>query len=358
MAIDITPILSEVNSLCEADKLVYNELIFEEYIRDETFSNHHTVMTEVRNGRLIPLMSALPDYGYMKVRQGNCQMNDCSIDTTSSVKKWNPIDYNCRLEICKDDLTCDFKKFWDMNCKDYDNMNDAYIDFIVAKVRENVNASQWRIAYFDDSENDDPLYAGIDGLFKQYLEIAPVGSDQRFEIPENAEATIPDQMNLAPDRAYQLFKDMYTWASMYNTQLLSRPDVHFDVTPELAHNYLAWLMENKEVACCYNGTGNDGVTRSAYSIDSLNYLGIPIRIRHEWSAIIRWQQAQDDAENYDNPHRALLTYKTNKPVGTCDDRSFSNFDMWYERKDKQIIIDVETSFDAKVLVDRDFAIAI
>lgn len=358
MAINIDPILSGVNDLCSAEKVDINEAIFEAYIQDESFTAHHAVLTEIRNGRLIPIINARPDYGYMKVAQGSCQVNVCDISSTSSVKKWAPVDYNCRLEICKEDLDCDFRSFWNMKCKDFDNMQDAFIQFIVGKVKENLNASQWRIAYFDDSANTNPDYAGIDGLFKQYLAIAPVGSDQHFVIPENAEATIPDQMALDPARGYNIFKAMHTWAAQNNAALLSKPDVHFDTTPEIAFNYLQWLMDNKEINCCYNGTGNDGVTKSGYSIDSLNYLGVPIRIRHEWSNIIKWDQEQSGAANYDSPHRVLLTTKGNKPIGTCDSESFSDFDMWYERKDKLILIDVATSFDAKVVVDKDFAIAI
>lgn len=356
MAVNIDPILSEINDLCSADKANINEAIFEAYVQDESFTAHHTVLTEIRNGRLIPIINARPDYGYMKVAQGNCQMNVCDVTATSSAKKWSPVDYNCRLEICKEDLECDFRAFWNMKCKDFDNMNDAFIQFIVGKVKENLNASQWRIGYFDDSADTNPDYAGIDGLFKQYLAIAPTGSDQRFEIPENAEATIADQMSLDPDRAYNLFKAMYAWAALNNAQLLSKADIHFDVTPELAHNYLAWLMDNKEVNCCFSTT--DGVTSSRYALDSLNYLGVPIRIRQEWSNIIKWDQEQSGSANYDNPHRILLTTKGNKPIGTCDSESFSKFDMWYDRRDKIILIDTETSFDAKVVVDKDFAIAI
>lgn len=358
MAVDIDGILSEVNDLCSADKANINNVIFEQYIRDEVFATHHTVLTEVRNGRLIPIMNARPDYGFMKVRPGNCQMNVCEITSASSAKKWSPVDYNCRLVICKDDFDCDFKAFWEMKCKDYDNMEDAFIQFLVEKTRENVNASQWRIAYFDDSTNEDDEYAGIDGLFKQYLAIGalPGHTDQLFDIPENAEATIADQMDLDPARAYNLLKAMYTWAALNNPTLLTAPDAHFDITPELAFNYLTWLMDNKEVNCCFSAT--DGVTSSRYSLENLNYLGIPIHVRHEWSSVIKWQQAQGSTANYADPHRILLTTKSNKPVGTCDDNAFSNFDMFYDRKDKQIYIDVETSFDAKVVVDRDFALAI
>lgn len=356
MAINLDPILSEVNSLCSADKVGISEAIFQRYIADETFTAHHEVMTDIRNGRVIPILDARPDYGYMKVRQGNCQMNICEITTDSSAKKWNPVDYNCRLVICKDDLDCDFKKFWDMNCKDYSSMDDAFMDFIAAQALKNLNSSQWRIAYFDDSADTDPLYAGIDGLFKQYLAIAPEGSAQHIDIPENDGATIEDQLNLAPDRAYQIFRAMYAWASINNPSLLTSPDAHIDVTPALAFNYLQYLQDNKEVNCCFSTT--DGVSDSRYSIDRLFYLGIPIHIRNEWDGVIKWQQTQSGAVNLDNPHRALLTTKSNKPIGTCDDESFSNFDMFYDRKDKQIYVDVETSFDAKVVVDTDFVIAI
>lgn len=356
MAINIDGILSEVNDLCSADKVSINETIFERYITDESFANHHTVITEVRNGRLIPIMRATQDYGFLKVKPGNCQMNVCDITTTSSTKKWSPVDYNCRLVICKDDLDCDFKKFWDMNCKDYDNMSDAFIEFIVRKTQENVNASQWRIGYFDDENNANPDYAGIDGLFAQYLDIVAVATDQLFNIPENEEATIALQMALADGRALGLIRQMYNWAGQNNPELLTSADAHFDITPELAFNYLASL-QNGEGSCCWPGAA-DGITSSAYSIDNLNYMGIPIRVRSEWRGIIRWQQQQASSANYNDPHRIVLTTKANKPVGTCDDRAFRDFDMFYDKKDKEIIIDVETSFDAKVVLDSDFAIAI
>lgn len=356
MAIDISNILEEVNSLCAADKVNINNAIFEQYVQDESFAQHHTVLTEIRNGQIIPLINAQPDYGFLKVSQGECATNSCDYNSTSSAKRWSPVDYDCRLEICKQTLDCDFRTFWGMRCKDFDNMEDAFMRFLVEKINESFNASQWRIGYFDDTENSDAEYAGIDGLFKQWLELAPADNPNHFAIPENEGETVEEQMNLAPDRAYQLFKAMYTWASANNARLLSIPGIHFDVTPELAHNYLAWLQENREVNCCFSAT--DGVTSSRYSIDTLNYLGIPIYIRHEWANIIRWKAEQDGTENLDNPHRAVLTYTGNKPVGICDDDSFRDFDMWYEKKDKKIFIDIATSFDTKVLFDNDFAIAI
>lgn len=356
MAINIDPILTAVNSLCAADKANISNVIFSNYIQAENFAQHHEVMTEVRNNAIIPYIDAKPNYGFLKVSQGNCVTNVCDIDATASVKRWNPADYDCRLTICKEDLACDFRLFWNMRCKDFDNMNDAFMAFIVAKVNENFNASQWRIGYFDDSANTNPDYAGIDGLFKQWLALAPVGSPNRFEIPENAEGTVAEQLDLSPDRAYQLFRDMFRWASVNNTALLSSQGLHFDVTPALAYNYLFYLQDNKEVQCCFSAT--DGITDSKYSINNLNYMGVPIYIREEWKQIIEWQQAQAGSVNLPNPHRAVLTTRGNKPVGTCDAESFRDFDMWYNKDEKKIKIDIATSFDTKVLRNDDFAIGI
>lgn len=356
MAINIDPILAGVNSLCSADKADISNVIFESYIEDANFAQHHNVMTEVRNGQLIPYIDAKPNYGFMKVSQGNCVSNECDVNTTSSNKKWAPVDYDCRLSICKEDLSCDFRKFWGMRCKDFDNMNDGFMNFLVDRVNLDFNSSQWRIGYFDISTNIDPEYAGIDGFFQQWLALAPVGSANRFVIPENAEATIDEQMQLAPDRAYNLFRDMFRWGSINNPAMLASQGLHFDVTPALAWNYLFYLQENREINCCFSTT--DGITKSAYSIDNLNYMGVPIYVRHEWAGVIQWQQSEAGSVNLPNPHRAVLTPTGNKPIGICDAESFRDFDMWYEKKDKKIYIEIATSFDAKVLRNKDFAIAI
>lgn len=353
MAVDIQPILDQVDGLCATTDI--SKAIFQEYLKDESFPQHHEVLTEVRNGQVIPIIDGRPNYGYLKVTQGNCQNNVCDVDTTSTSKRWGPVLYDCRLTICKQNLDCDFRKFWNMRCHDFDNMEDAFIRFLADKVMENVNASQWRIGYFDDSANVDPLYAGIDGLFKQWTTIAPVGNAQRIEIPENDLLTIAEQMALDPTRGYEVLKAMFDYVSVYNPSLLSTPGLHFDITPALAYNYLAYLRDNKEVNCCFSST--DGITSSRYGAENLNYLGIPINIRHEWTNIIEWQQSVSGAAAYNDPHRAVLTYRGNKPVGTCDSESFNSFDMFYDRKDKEIIIDTATSFDAKVVVDNGFMLA-
>lgn len=358
MAIDINPILTEVNSLCAADGASINKAIFTKYLQDADFAQHHEVMTEVRNNQIIPIITAEPDYGFMKVSQGNCATNSCDYSSTSSSKKWSPTDYDCRVEICKETLDCDFRKFWDMRCKDFDNMEDAFMQFLIEKIMESFNASQWRMSYFDSTSTiaAAPEYSGITGLFSQWETLAPDGADNRIDIPENDGVDIPTQMALAADRGYNVLKAMYDYAAINQPHLLSTSGVHFDITPELAYNYLTYLRDNKEVNCCFN-IANNGITSSAFSIESLNYLGIPIRVRNEWRGIIKYFQNVNATANYDKPHRAVLTYKGNKPMGTCDNDAFKSFDMWYEKKDKKLLIDVESSFDTKVLEDTDFVLA-
>lgn len=356
MAIDLGPILSNINSLCEADGASISEAVFAKYLLDASFAQHHEIMTGVRNGKMIPIIDAKPDYGFLKVSPGDCQTNTCDYDATSSDKKWHPADYSCRVPICKETLDCDFRKFWGMRCKDFDDENDAFMQFLIEKIMESVNSSQWRIGYFDSLANANPDFAGIDGLFAQWLALAPVGSPNRFEIPENALATIPAQMALDPARGYDVLKEMYDYAAVNIPHILTTPGIHFDITPVLAYNYLAYLRDNKEVNCCFN-TANDGITSSGYAIENLNYLGIPIDVRNEWRNIIEWQATESGATNYDNPHRAVLTYRGNKPVGTCDTEAFEKFRLFYDEKDLTLLIDVGSSFDTKVIIDTDFVLA-
>src|SRR5690625_1746385 len=338
MAVDITDILEDVNSLSGADKASINDAIFERYQEDASFAQHHEILYGIRANANVPIINAKPNYGFLKVSAGDCSTNSCEIDSSSSNKKWNPVDYDCRVAVCKQTLSADFRKFWDMNCKDFDNMDDAFIQFLIQMGYLNLNASQWRIGYFDDSEDDDADYAGIDGLFVQMAALAPVGSAQRIEIAENSEATIAEQMDLAPDTGYETLKAMYDYASLVQPHNLDQPNVHFDITPALAANYLSYLRDNREKNCCFSAT--DGITQSSYSRENLNYLGIPLRIRNEWDGVIKWKQEKEGSDNYDNPHRAVLTYKENKPVGICDDASFRSFDIFYDKKDKEIIMDI------------------
>jgi hypothetical protein len=356
MAINIDNLLDNVNTLCDADKLNISNTVFTSYLEDESFPAHHNVMTEIRANTPIPIIDAKPDYGFMKVSKGNCESNACDVGTTSSKKLWNPKDYDCRLVICKQNLACDFREFWGLNCHDYKNMKDAYMVFLVDQVNKSFNASQWRIGYFDTSTNTNPDYAGIDGLFQQWIALAPPTAANRYVIPENSAATVADQMNLAPDRAIEILRKFWAYISIVNPQLFSKNNLHIDMTPALAFNYLNWLQTNKEENCCFSAT--DGVTASRYAFSNLNYMGIPIVVRNEWAGIIEWQQSIAGTANLPNPHRAVLTYKANKPMGTCDGDAFREFDMWYEKKDKKIYIDVATSFDAKVIFDKDFALAI
>lgn len=136
---------------------------------------------------------------------------------------------------------------------------------------------------------------------------------------------------------------------------MQKAGIRIEATAGLVHNYLNWLQANREVNCCFSVT--DGVTSTNYAIDRLTYLGIPIVIRHEWDGVIAWEQAKNGTTNLNNPNRAVLTYSNNKPIGTCDEESFKSFDMFYDKKDKEIIIDTATSLDAKVLLPNDFALA-
>jgi len=182
-----------------------------------------------------------------------------------------------------------------------------------------------------------------------------LASQQRVTITENSGADIAAQMNLPADAGYKYFKEMYTKMLTYRPYMLTKPGLKIRATQELVLNYLIWLQDNKEVQCCFSPT--DGVTASKYSLENLNYMGIPIVIEQEWTDLIKYT-AGASATVYDKPHRALLTYDTELSVGTCDMNAFKYFKRIYDPKTETLEIRVKTNIDVNVTFDKNFILAI
>lgn len=338
-------ILDEVDGLCAADKANLSSTIFSECFITEDFARHHEVMTGVSNGSLIPIIGNTADACFLKTSPGNCGFNDCDITPDSSAKKWAPVRYNCSLQICDEDLTCDFRKFFSRDDCGQMGEDAAFIRWLMDLVVRNVNESNWRIAYFDALAGEDG-FNGIDGIFAQ-LDASPitgVGGPNHFVIPDP----------VTPQDAKDTLAAMYDAAGAQNSCVLDKPGIHFDVTPEFGYAYLSWLRDNKEATCCFDTRTTDGVTSSRFELGGLNYLGIPVNIRYEWKRAI-------DCINATGPvvpipeHKALLTWTGNKPVGVCSLEDLSRFDLFTYRSpnSRLLVMQSETELDAKIIVEED-----
>lgn len=354
----LAAVLAAADTISKARKANFSNVIFQEFLETSDFTREHSIATGVEANDMVPIMEKTKQWGFLKktdTTQG-CNYNECTVGDTATNVFWNPNRYDCEIILCLTDpaFTRDFRAFWNINCEKYDNdIDNVLVAYIVERVKEHHNESLWRIAYFDFKTNATTGFAGIDGLFIQWLAIATTANTkQRVEITENAETTFADQLNLPADAAKNYLKAMYDKMLLYSPHMMTKKGLKFEITRELAVNYLGWLQNNKEVNCCYNLT-HDGVTTSGYSLDSLNYLGIPIIIRNEWTEIIQFLTAPTDTA-YDNPHRIVLTYDGNKPIGTCDENHLKGFKMIYDEVTEKLHIRVKTTVDAKVPLEKDF----
>lgn len=357
-------LIASANTISKARKANIDEVVFQEIMETSDFTKEHSIATGVEANDMVPIMEKVKQWGFLKKSDitAGCNFNECSVTDKATNVFWNPSKYDCEIIMCLTDpaFTRDFRAFWNINCEKYDNdIDNVLVAYIVDRVKDHQNESLWRIAYFDFKSNTSTDYAGIDGLFVQWLAIAtPSNTDQRVVISENSEATFAEQMVLAADAGRNYIKAMYDKMMTKRPHLLKKAGLKFEITRELAVNYLHWLQEEREVKCCYN-MNHDGTTSSGYSLENLNYLGIPIVIRDEWSEIIEFLSGPETGSDaYDKPHRIVLTYDGNKPVGTCDENHLKYFKVIFDEVTEKLHIRVKTTVDAKVPLEKDFILAI
>lgn len=349
--------------LAQARTLNIDNVVFEETVQTSDFASKHYIQTGIEHNTALLAWEQPKNWGFLKKSSSEgCSWNSCTLSSEPTKKLWSPVNYDCSLEFCWNDpqITRDFRTFWNLKCQsdpetDFDN---AFYAFVVDQMTKAVNDSYWRIAYFDYKDNENEDFAGIDNFFIKMLSILtdPVlAAVQRVTITKNSQTTIANQMNLAAADAYNIFKEQYRRMMVSRPYMMSKPGLKFRVTQELAMNYLWYLQENKEINCCFSPT--DGITGSKYSLENLNYMGIPIQIEQEWTDLIKFE-AGEDATVYDKPHRSLLTYDTELSVGTCDMNAFKQMKRIYDPLKEKLHLKVKTNIDVNITFDKNFILAI
>ncbi|MBE4949901.1 hypothetical protein [Chryseobacterium culicis] len=349
--------------LAQARQLDIDNMIFQETIETSDFASKHYIQTGIEHNTPIIGWEQPKNWDFLKKSSDlGCDWNSCTLSSEPTKKLWSPHNYDCSLEFCWNDpqITKNFRAFWKLKCQsdpelEFDN---AFYQFVISQTVKAVNDSMWRIAYFDYKDNTNTDFAGIDNIFLKLLGILadPVlAAQQRVTITQNSAADIAAQMTLPADAGYKYFKQMYTLMLTNRPYMMSKPGLKFRVTQELALNYLMWLQDNKEVNCCFSPT--DGVTSSKYSLENLNYMGIPIQIEQEWTELIKHLEGPA-ATKYDKPHRALLTYDTEISVGTCDMNAFKQMKRIYDPVTEKLHIRVKTNLDIQATFDKNFILAI
>lgn len=349
--------------LAQARTLDIDHVIFEEVTQTSDFAAKHYIQTGIEANTAILAWEQPKNWDFLKKSSDlGCTWNSCTLSSEPTKKVWSPVNYDCSLEFCWNDpqFTKNFRAFWKLKCQSDPEIdfNNAFYAFVIDQMTKAVNDSHWRIAYFDYKDNTNDDFAGIDNFFikmQSVLTDPVLAAVQKVTIEANAGANVAAQMTLAADAGYNVFKQQYRNMLASRPNMMSKPGLKFRSTPELALNYLIYLQENKEVNCCFSPT--DGITRSKYSLDNLNYMGIPIQIEQEWGDLIKFLAGPNPVK-YDKPHRSLLTYDTELAVGTCDMKAFKQMKRIYDPLTEKLHLRVKTNIDTNITFDKNFILAI
>lgn len=275
---------------------------------------------------------------------------------TFSEKTWTPKDFSFRLQHCSADVNVQNKllrQFSKMNPDFYNVLEgmgmseigqfligyveNALMEDVIYKIWwSDTNAETIANAGVFKNGTDVTLVNTIDGLWTQIETAIPSGDANHVDIAKNDGVSYAAQA-LVADEAEGILKSMYAKA---DSRLLTDPDLKFMVTRTIYENYMATL-ESKQ--------GNGGITQ--YTEDGnpiLKFRGIPVvNMANTWDVFIK--QYMDNGTTYHIPHRALLTVKSNIPVGTVNVDDFSTLNAFFAPYENLNVIDGAFNLDVKFL---------
>lgn len=340
----ITTTFSDMRDLAETlsanAKLEIGNAIFENTLLAQDVAERHLVVTDVRTGDVVPIIDDSVNYAsFPFISQTSCESADCDLDITFSGKKWILGLIGCKISICMKTFTADFNYFWRTNYQVLHNldMNSQILLYLESKFKNNFNGAKYRVAYFADTETQeaDPNYdllKDTDGFFTQ----AEAGAGIKYTF---------DQTTPTGPEMYAAFEEAYD--AYMQSDWADREGVVIKMTRKMAALWVRWMnsiTDRSLYNCeCYSA---DGITAMrTFSLDGqLSIFGIPVQVERDLDGII----SQLDL---DRPYRALWTYRNNLMIGTQLTENLSEFDIWYDKSTKNVIIEGEALIGSMMPTD-------
>jgi hypothetical protein len=269
--------------------------------------------------------------------QTECTQNSCDLNISFSGKKWALGLIGCRYDICMKEFTPDFRTFFNENFQVLNNLDleSQLIKYIENKIVRNFNGAKYRVAYFADTAEEGvnkPLLGDFDGFFTQ----AEAGAGLQLEF---------NQVNPTGQEMYAVMEEAYNY--FMESDWSDKEGVVWKMTRKMASlwvRFLNGLKDKSEYNCeCFSA---DGLTAMrTYTLDgNLVILGIPVEIERDLDGVIKQL-------DLDRPYRALLTYRNNMPIATEQEANLNEFDIWYNKDTKKVVIEAEALIGSALPTD-------
>jgi len=359
----VNDVLALVTDIASGEKMQLSQAIIEKTEEYSSFENSisHTILTGIRNGNVIPILSENPNPESFPFNNAtDCTVPDCDLEIKGSTHKWETGLIECRVGVCLRTFEEDFRKFFNGNVNDFDeDTNSALMQYLVNQFKMNFNIAKWRVAYFGEKAKigaSANFYNGFDGFLIQQQ----ANPTQIIDITQNAGVDFTAQKTITGLDIYNYLVAMDT---LYSEQIWNEGGAleyrMTKLTAQILSNYMNGL---KDKTCCdgVEIVNPDNIGMKSYGLNNLSFRGIPIRVIPEWDFLINNASGLNGGGGNNarqNPHIIMLTYANNLLVGTESIDSLEHFDLWYERKDKKIYMEGGARFGTGVPLDN-FILAI
>lgn len=341
--------------LINADALTLNareaetvsEVIFERVFNDSDLAEYHEIETGIDVKTQIAFAERL---GLLGKKSEGCSPNEAD-GFAMTEKFWIPVMEDFRLKHCQNDMPALlklFRKSQRINPDFFDMVGTQELGVIISAVETALLENIHRKVWFNDTAaatvansgvftngTDLDYFNSFNGLFKQIFAEVPTTAANYVAIEANAGTGYATQA-LEEDAALAIFEQMVTKA---DERLVSADDAFILASRSLADNYRATLR-NKNLGSGFLEVVEEGRPK-------LYFDGIEVKVRYDWDRYIKTYQ--DNGTKHHLPHRAVLTTKSNIPVGTLSEDDLTKLDVFYDKVSKQNIMDAAYTIDAKHL---------
>jgi len=130
----------------------------------------------------------------------------------------------------------------------------------------------------------------------------------------------------------------------------------FRVTRSMSLPLVAWLNKQGNLAPnnCACIDPKSATARPDFLIEGLTINGIPVKTQQAWDSIINYSTVLNGGGGANarvNPHRGILTYKSNLLIGTSETDALQSFDIWYDKTDKKVYLEGSSYLGAQLPLD-------
>lgn len=337
------------------------ETLFDGFFEKPALTLFHDIVPGIKAKKQVIILGVLDSL--VGLGNGSCSPTPNLVEGSARQKFWDPASISDRIEFCWTDLKETFWIWGTQNGLDkYDLTKTEFFVFLTELIEDAMLEAVLRIAWFNDLAAETVTDGGIitdgtpiaafnriNGLWQQIYVIVTADADRRTLglDTRNGGASYTAQQFTAADTTNRVV--MNTLQNMRygaDERMEARADLIYIVTRSVAQQY---ERELKAANIAFT------TERIENGIQKLISDGIEVYSFNFWDRMIRTYL--NDGTKWYQPHRALLTTKTNMKIGTEEESNFTEMDVWFDKNDKKTKLDFLFNEDAKVGLDHFLQVA-